>query len=247
MNGSVETALVIGATSDIGRAVARRLADGGCALQLAARDPERLDREVQDLRLRTGASVDAHPCDVLDADGGASLLDALDPLPDIAVCVVGMLGDQAESERDAGAAARVMRTNYVGPAQLMGALAERFARRGHGVLVGVGSVAGDRGRGSNYVYGSAKAGFAAFLSGLRNRLAASGVHVVTVKPGFVRTRMTDGMDLPARLTAEPDEVAAAIVRAVRKRRDVVYVRSIWRPIMAAIRAIPERMFKRMKL
>ena len=140
-----------------------------------------------------------------------------------------------------------MRTNYVGPAQLMGALAERFARRGHGVLVGVGSVAGDRGRGSNYVYGSAKAGFAAFLSGLRNRLAASGVHVVTVKPGFVRTRMTDGMALPARLTAEPDEVAAAIVRAVRKRSDVVYVRGVWRPIMAVIRAIPERVFKRMRL
>ena len=115
------------------------------------------------------------------------------------------------------------------------------------MLVGVSSVAGERGRASNYVYGSAKAGFSAFLSGLRNRLAGSGVHVVTVKPGYVRTRMTDGMDLPPRLTAEPDEVARAVVRAIRRRRDVVYVRRIWRVIMLAVRAIPERIFKRTRL
>ena len=188
MNGGVETALVIGATSDIGRAIAHALAEDGCALQLAARDPARLEREARDLRVRTGVAVTAHRCDVLDEDGGVSLLDTLDPLPDVAVCVVGRLGDQAESQRDGAAAERVMRTNYVGPALLMGALAERFEQRGGGVLVGVSSVAGERGRAANYVYGSAKAGFTAFLSGLRGRLAASGVHVVTVQPGFVRTR-----------------------------------------------------------
>ena len=105
------TALVIGVTSDIGRAIARRLADGGWALQVAARDPARLEREARDLRVRTGATVAAHRCDVLDEDGGASLLDTLDPLPDTAVCVVGLLGDQAESQRDGAAAERVMRTN----------------------------------------------------------------------------------------------------------------------------------------
>ena len=115
------------------------------------------------------------------------------------------------------------------------------------MLVGISSVAGDRGRASNYIYGSAKAGFSAFLSGLRNRLAASGVHVVTVKPGYVRTRMTAGMDLPAPLTAKPAEVADAVVQAVRRRHDVVYVRSIWRWIMLAVRAIPERAFKRLDL
>ena len=107
-------------------------------------------------------------------------------------------------------------------------------------------MAGERGRAADYVYGSAKAGFTAFLSGLRGRLAASGVHVATVKPGFVRTRMTDGMDLPARLTATPEEVAAAVVAAVRQRRDVVYVRRVWRPIMFVLRAVPERLFKRMR-
>ena len=246
MNNKVETALVIGATSDIGRAIARKLADDGCALQLAARDPAQLEREAQNIRVRTGAAVTAHRCDVLDEDGGVSLLDKLDPLPDMAVCLIGLLGDQAECQRDGATAQRVMRTNYVGPALLIGALAERFERRGNGILVGFSSVAGERGRASNYVYGSAKAGFTAFLSGLRNRLAASGVHVVTVKPGFVRTRMTEGMDLPARLTATPEEVATAVVTAIRHRRDVVYVRRLWRPIMLIVRAIPERVFKRLR-
>ena len=247
MSDRHKTALVIGATSDIGRAIVRQLAHRGYALQLAARDPVRLEREVQDLRVRTGAAVTSYCWDALRDGGGASFLDTLDPLSDVAVCVVGLLGDQAESQRDGGAAERVMRTNYVGPALLMGALAERFEQRGSGVLVGVSSVAGERGRASNYVYGSAKAGLTAFLSGLRNRLACSGIHVVTVKPGFVRTRMTDGMDLPARLTATPQEVAAAVVQAIRRRRDLVYVRRVWRTIMFLLRAIPECVFKRMRL
>ena len=187
------TALVLGATADIGRAIARRLADEGWTLQLAARDPARLEREAEDLRGRTGVTVTAHRCDVLEDDSGVLILNALEPLPDIAVCVVGLLGDQAETQRNPAAAERVMRTNYVGPVLLMGTLAERFEQRGSGVLVGVSSVAGDRGRAANYIYGSAKAGVTTFLSGLRNRLAGSGVHVVTVKPGFVRTRMTNGM------------------------------------------------------
>ena len=247
MTGGSRTALIIGATSDIGRAIARRLAADGYALQLAARDVTRLEEEAVDIRSRSGASVTTQHCDVLEKDGGSALLETLNPLPDVAICVVGLLGAQDRSERDGAAAERVMRTNYVGPALLLGALAERFARRGSGILVGVSSVAGDRGRGANYIYGSAKAGFTAFLSGLRNRLAPSGVHVVTVKPGFVRTRMTAGMNLPARLTATPDEVAAAVAGALRAGRDVVYVRRIWRLIMLAVRAMPERVFKRMKV
>ena len=247
MSREIDTALVIGSTSEIGRAIARRLAGEGCALQLAGRDPGRLEREANDLRVRTGAVVSSHRCDVLCADGGASLLDGLDPCPDVAVCVVGLLGEQKESERDGVAAETVMRTNYLGPSLLMGALAARFEQRGGGVLVGVSSVAGERGRAANYVYGSAKAGFTAFLSGLRNRLGASGVHVVTVKPGFVRTRMTDGLVLPAQLTATPEEVAEAVVEAIRRRRDVVYVRRIWRWIMWIVRAKPEHVFKKMKL
>ena len=247
LKDETETALVFGGTSDIGRAVAHELAGNGFTLQLTARDAGRLKREACDIRLRTGMPVREYCCDVLQDSACVSLLNELDPLPDIAVCVVGLLGDQAECQRDSAAAERVMRTNYLGPALLLNALAERFAHRGSGVLVGISSVAGDRGRAANYVYGSAKAGFTAFLSGLRNRLAPSGVHVVTVKPGFVRTRMTAGMDLSAGLTADPDEVAAAVVMAIRQRLDVVYVRRVWRAISLVLRAIPERFFKRMKV
>jgi hypothetical protein len=141
-----------------------------------------------------------------------------------------------------------MRTNFEGPALLLGLLAERFAARGSGTIVGVSSVAGDRGRASNYLYGAAKAGFTAFLSGLRNRLAPVGIRVVTIKPGFVRTQMTAGMKLPPLLTAEPDEVGRAIFKAAEKGGgDVVYVRPIWRIVMLVIGLIPERVFKRLRL
>jgi hypothetical protein len=141
-------------------------------------------------------------------------------------------------------AASVMRANFEGPATILGALANAMEARGSGTLVGISSVAGERGRASNYVYGSAKAGFTAFLSGLRNRLAGKGVHVVTVLPGFVATKMTEGMDLPARLVAQPEEVATAILAAVERGQEVIYVRRIWRLIMAIIRAIPETIFKK---
>ena len=123
-------------------------------------------------------------------------------------------------------------------------LAEGFAARGRGTIVGVSSVAGDRGRASNYVYGSAKSGFTAFLSGLRNRLARTAIRVITVKPGFVRTCMTAGMKLSARLTAEPQEVAAAVFAAETRKRDVIYVRPIWRLVMSIIGMLPESVFKK---
>lgn len=162
--------------------------------------------------------------------------------------VAGLLGDQTESAADPRAASLVMTTNYVGPALLLLAGARRLAGRpGGGCIVGVSSVAGDRGRGSNFIYGSAKAGFTALLSGLRNDFAKKGVHVITVKPGFVDTAMTAGMKLPPPLTAQPDDVARAIVAAHRRGRDVIYVKPIWRVIMLIITTIPERIFKRLSL
>ncbi len=157
------------------------------------------------------------------------------------------MGEQSTSEADPIVATEVLRSNFEGPASILAHLANRFEHRGSGVLVGISSVAGERGRATNYIYGSAKAGFTAFLSGLRNRLAGAGVHVVTVLPGFVATRMTEGMDLPAKLTAQPQEVASAIVRATRKRRNIIYVRPIWQLVMAVIRNIPESVFKKLKL
>jgi len=158
------------------------------------------------------------------------------------------LGDQTRAQTYLDHATMLLRANFEGPALLLGLFAERFLARGSGVLVGVSSVAGDRGRGSNYVYGAAKAGLTAFLSGLRNRLAPAGIRVVTVKPGFVRTRMTAGMKLPPLLTAEPDEVGRRIFAAAENgRADVLYVRPVWRVVMATIGLIPETLFKRLRL
>jgi hypothetical protein len=239
--------LILGARSDIGRAAARRFAAEGHPIQLAARDAPALEADRADLEIRHRVPVSLHEFDALDIDGHAAFVGGLPVLPEIAISVVGLMGRQDESERNGAAAARVIRSNYEGPASILAELANRFEARGRGTLVGVSSVAGERGRASNYVYGSAKAGFTAFLSGLRNRLAKRGVHVVTVLPGFVATRMTEGMDLPARLTAQPEEVARAISDAVARGRDVVYTRPVWRLVMMVIRGLPERVFKRTRI
>jgi short-subunit dehydrogenase len=236
--------LILGARSDIARATARAFAANGHPIQLAARNAETLAADQADLQTRFGVAVTLHDFDALDMGGHDAFVDALPALPQIVVCAVGVLGDQTENEDDAEAARNVMRSNFEGPALMLGVLANRFATRGSGTIVGISSVAGDRGRASNYVYGAAKAGFTAFLSGLRNRLAKQGVHVVTVLPGFVNTAMTAGIDTPARLTAEPGEVAEAIVNAVKKSRNVIYVRRIWWLVMAIIRTIPEPVFKK---
>jgi len=239
--------LVLGGRSEIGLAIAHRFAGHGHPILLAARAPDRLSDDAADLHLRHGVAVTLLDWDALDPVATEAMIAALDPLPGIAVCAVGLLGDQVQAQTDGAAAAQVMRTNFEAPALALGWLANRFEARGSGVLVGISSVAGERGRADNYVYGAAKAGFTAFLSGLRNRLARRGVQVVTVLPGFVQTRMVAGRPLPARLTASPQEVAVAVERAVARGRDVVYVRPIWRIVMLVIRAIPERLFKRMKI
>lgn len=227
--------------------MARRFAAAGCDIQLAARQADRLVPDCADIEVRYQVNATAHEFDVLATESFPGFVAGLPRLPDVVVCCVGYMGEQAESERAFSQAALVMRSNYEGPANILGAFANAFAARGGGTLVGISSVAGERGRATNYVYGSAKAGFTAFLSGLRNRLARSGVHVVTVLPGFVKTSMTVGRDTPPALTAMPQEVADAVFTAVERGRNVLYVRGIWRLIMLAIRHIPERIFKKMSI
>lgn len=243
-----KTMLLLGATSDIGHAVAAAYAAVGWRIVLAGRNRAGCERNARDLATRYGASVAVVDFDVCAVDRFQALLEGLPQLPDTVVSVIGLLGDQRCAEHDVAHAAEILRTNFEGPALLLGLFANRMAARGHGTLVGVSSVAGERGRASNYVYGAAKAGLTAFLSGLRNRLAKRGVHVLTVNPGYVRTKMTDGMALPKPLTTDPDVVGAAIYRAAeQERRDVIYVLPLWRWVMFAIRCIPERIFKRLSI
>ncbi len=236
--------LILGARSDIGRALARAYADRGATVILAARG--NMEAERRDLELRSGRSMRAVAIDVTDGRPDAFFA-ALGEVPGTVVMVAGLLGDQERSAADDMEAARVMATNYEGPARYLLAAARVMQGVTDGCIIGISSVAGDRGRGSNFVYGSAKAGLTAFLSGLRNAVAKRGLHVMTVKPGYVATQMTAGMKLTPALTAQPAEVADAIIDAQVKRRDVIYVKARWRPVMMIIKAIPEKVFKKLSL
>lgn len=243
---SRKSVLVLGGSSDIGRAAARAFAKAGYDVGLAGRDVAALEPDAADLRARYGAEVGLYRFDVLDTASFESFVGALPALPDVVISIVGLLGVQEKAESDLAHATAIMRSNYEGPALILGLFAEKFLARGSGTIVGVSSVAGDRGRASNYVYGSAKAGFSAFLSGLRARASRGGVHVVTVKPGFIRTRMTEGMKLIGPLTVEAPVVGDAILQAVAKKADVVYVSGKWRLVMLIIKMLPEAMFKKLK-
>ena len=245
---NASSVLVVGGSSGIGRATALTYAAHGWSVTLAGRNVAECERNADDIAVRTGRRPEVIELDILRTDCFAAFIDSLPGLPDTVVCVVGLLGDQAQDQSDPVRAAVTLRSNFEGPALLLEAFAGRMAARGRGVIVGISSVAGDRGRSSNYIYGAAKAGFSAFLSGLRHRLVRQGVCVITVKPGFVRTQMTAHMTLPRGLTAEPGEVAEAIFRADQaKRPRSLYVRSVWRPIMTIIRVLPEPLFLKTRL
>ncbi len=241
--------LVLGATSAIAQATCRLLVSRGAALFLVARNQKNLEAVAADLRVRGAAQVEIAAADLDDLAAHSDLVAraeaALGGL-DAAVLAHGVLGNQAEAQRDWAAAQAVFTTNLLSPISLLTHLANRFEAQKHGVLVVISSVAGDRGRQSNYVYGASKGGLNVFLQGLRNRLYKSNVAVVTVKPGFVDSPMT--AHLPKnKLFASPEQVAQVIVRAAHRRRNQVYAPGFWGGIMLIIRAIPEGIFKRLSL
>ena len=243
---SSPSVLILGASSDIARPLARLYAEDGYRVILAARQIDRLDADAEDLRIRHRQSVDLQEFDACDTDQHLAFLDRLGELPETVISLIGLMTPQEEAQTDFGAAKLMIQTNYLGLVSILGEVANRMEQRGSGTIIGVSSVAGDRGRATNYIYGSAKAGFTAFLSGLRNRLFKKNVKVITIKPGFIRTRMTEGLDLPNALTALPDEMARAIRKAHKKKKLVVYHRPIWRLIMLIICSLPERIFIRTK-
>jgi len=242
-------AIVFGATSAIAQATVRRVAAGGGDLVLVGRDPEKLAAVAGDALVRGAARVEAVTGDLDDtARHGELVSGAFSRLgrTDLVLVAQGLLGDSDACDRDGFLAARLLATNFTGPVLLMERVADHLRRQGSGTLVAISSVAGDRGRQSNYIYGAAKGGLQTYLAGLRNRLVPAGVHVVTVKPGFVDSPMTAAIP-KNRLFAPPSAVAVAILRAVRRRSDVIYVPWFWRPIMLIIRLIPERLFKKLRL
>jgi len=239
--------LIIGAKSDIAKATAREYAKNGYDLYLAARNIEVLTEFAKDVITRTQTEVKLVELDILDYKSHQSFYDNLDEKPLGVVSAVGYLGDQEKAQSDFEEAQKIIDTNYTGVVSLFNIIADDFEKRKSGFIVGISSVAGDRGRKSNYIYGSAKAALTAYLSGLRNRLYDAQVHVLTVKPGFVATKMTEDMDLPEKLTAQPEEVAIDIYKAQQNGKNVIYTKWIWKWVMLIIRNIPEFQFKKMSI
>jgi decaprenylphospho-beta-D-erythro-pentofuranosid-2-ulose 2-reductase len=245
MENSMKNILILGATSDMAQAIAKKYAAEGWSLTLAALEPDLLEPIAGDLRVRTKTPVEAVEFDATDFASHRAFYDGLATKPDAVICVFGYMGDQTKARTDFDEVRRTIDINFTGAVSILNIVADDFEKRGHGAIAGISSVAGDRGRQSNYIYGCAKAGFTVYLSGLRNRLARSGVHVMTVKPGFCRTKMTEHLDLPAALTADPEQVANTLFKGLEKKRNVVYTLWMWRWIMLIIRHIPECIFKKM--
>ncbi|MGH8624918.1 MAG: SDR family oxidoreductase [Gammaproteobacteria bacterium] len=241
--------LVFGATSAIAEASTRLFASEGDKLYLVARNVTRLERIRDDLRIRGAVQVETSVMDANSIEQHAALIErataALGGL-DIALIAHGTLPDQKACEKSVEHMLRELQTNCTSTLSLVTHLANWFEQQGQGTIAVISSVAGERGRQSNYVYGAAKAAVSAFLQGVRNRLHKSGVHVLTIKPGFVDTPMTSAFE-KGPLWAQPEVVARGIQRAIKRRRDVVYLPLMWRAIMLIIRLIPEPIFKRLSL
>jgi short-subunit dehydrogenase len=247
-----ENIVIIGATSGIAKALCTELAGGGANLVLAGRNIDELNRQAADLRVRFQRDVSVERFDASDADHLAQFWancagHFVDGATGVVVCH-GFLPVQAEAQRDGAVLRKSFDVNFTSPAALMEVAAAYFEQRRSGWIAAISSVAGDRGRQSNYLYGAAKAGLSAYLQGLRNRLQPAGVYVLSIKPGFVATRMTEGKVNPkSPLVASPERVARDIARAIRRRKNVLYTPWIWRPIMFVVRSLPEAIFKRLKL
>jgi decaprenylphospho-beta-D-erythro-pentofuranosid-2-ulose 2-reductase len=242
--------LIVGATSAIAIACARQWAAQGARFFLVARNGERLKQVADDLSARGAQLAACHQLDINSLDRHSGMLERcaaeLGAL-DIVLVAPGTLPDQAACQADPTVAVREFNTNVTSVIALLTPIANTLEAQRRGALAVISSVAGDRGRPSNYLYGSAKAALSAFCEGLNARLFKAGVHVLTIKPGFVATPMTAGLPLPGPLVATADKVASDIVRAVEKRKDVRYTPWFWSIIMLIIRSVPRFAFKRASL
>jgi decaprenylphospho-beta-D-erythro-pentofuranosid-2-ulose 2-reductase len=248
--GSVQSVLVLGGGSDIALATVRQLvARRATTVVLAARRPESLAKTADELRAAGATSVETVAFDARDTASHEALLDGVFERVgdvDLAILAFGVLGDQEEAEQDGRAAVDIAEVNYVGSVSVAVPIAQRMRRQGHGTIVALSSVAGERARRSNFVYGSSKAGMDAFFQGLGDSLVGSGVRVMIVRPGFVHTKMTDGMEA-APLSTTPEAVADAIVHGIARGKETVWVPSTLRYVMSVLRHVPRPVFRKLPI
>jgi decaprenylphospho-beta-D-erythro-pentofuranosid-2-ulose 2-reductase len=248
--GAPQSVLVLGGGSDIAMATLRLLVGKRTRrVVLAGRDPQALDGAVSELRALGGQQVDAVGFDADDTGSHAAFFDDVFASHgdfDVILVAFGVLGDQAAAEADPQAAAAILRTNFVGAASAGLHAARRLRDQGHGIIVALSSVAGERARSSNFVYGSSKAGLDAFFQGLGDSLVGTGVRVLIVRPGFVHTKMTAGLpSVP--LSTTPEEVAAVIVRGIETGAEVAWAPRPLRLVMFVLRHLPRPLFRRLKV
>ncbi len=243
--------VILGGASTAARAIAHEFARAGYSLVLADFDEAENALIAADVRVRFGVPCHALPFDATAYDTHEAFLgqcrEALGGLPEGVVLCFGFMAEQKDAEADFEIARRTLDTNLTGAVSILERFAREFEVRKSGFLTVLSSVAGDRGRKANYIYGASKGGLTVYLQGLRNRLHGANVQVTTVKPGFMDTKMTYGMDLPGPLTASPEQAARDIFKAVTKRKDEAHVLWMWRYIMLIIKSIPEWQFKKMDI
>lgn len=242
----IKTALILGATSDIAVALAKELAGMGIKLLLAARNMEDLGKVANYINNYSVTELTLLEFDALKFEEHAVFIQNLPYLPDVTICAFGYLGNQQKAENDKDEQKLIYNTNFTGAVSVLNEIVKLYKQAGKGVIVGVSSVAGDRVRQSNKYYGESKAAFSSYLLGLQSQLPI-GITTIIVKPGLVATKMTRHLKLPAYITAKPQQVARAIVKAIDRNTKEIYVLSVWRVIMFAIKLIPESMFKFLNL
>jgi decaprenylphospho-beta-D-erythro-pentofuranosid-2-ulose 2-reductase len=243
----VSYVLILGSTSDIAKATARVYANNGYDLYLTARNIKAIETFASEIRLKYNQAVKSVELDILDYESHFDFYAKLPEKPLGVICAIGYLGNQLNSQVDFLESRKIIDTNFTGIVSLLNVIANDFELRNQGFIVGISSVAGERGRKSNYTYGSVKAALTSYLSGLRNRLNNSQVHVMTVKPGYVLSGMTKNLKLPQSLTILPDDMAKRIFKAQQKNINILFTKSIWRWIVLIIKCIPEWKFKKMNI
>lgn len=239
-----KSVLIIGGSSDIGIAVAKEYAKLKYKIILAGRDMNQIELYRQSISNKYKNNVTSIELDILNYNMHASFVNSIKEMPFISILAIGDLGNQEIAEGSEELFLRMTRANFEGPALLLNLLSARYKQCGSGVIVGISSIAGLRGRRSNYIYGSSKAAFTQYLSGLRGRMHVAGIRVITIIPGYVNTKMTKSMKLNPILTSSPSSVAKIILKAIKGKKDVVYTSWFWLIIIYIIRIIPEQIFKR---
>ena len=239
--------LIIGGNSDIGFEIAKEFyKNNNNNLYLTTQPNKKITKDINQLKNHKNR-LKLIKFDLLEFNNHKKFYNALDPKPDLVICSAGMFLNSEQILSNFELKEKMINTNFTGYASILDIIIDDFKRKNNGCIIGISSVAGDRGRASNYMYGSTKSAFSSYLSGLRNSLKKFNINIITIKPGFVKTKMTNNIKMNKYLTATPEKVAKDVHKAWKRKRDIVYTPWYWKYIIIIIKIIPEKIFKKMNL